>query len=205
MADTDIDKKITAALDALRAHREGPNRNADLAKLAVLFFPNDSIPWAMGYMMNGKKSLCGIAGQTIPRALGCTCKEINRPYEKNDGTAVFALEIVARRHKAWRTQIQARGFFEEGEIVTIDPGNPHVLCVRECVAGPSEGVKIVGSTDSGQGGYRIKDRVRLYNAASKLFVDTDDGVSTRVGFKRALWGSLDPRLLAASVARGECV
>ncbi len=129
----------------------------DPAAWAGVLLRNDKPSWAVFYLKQ-HKSTCALVGKAYLYEGGCRCRE-QGPYQPRDGMAVADIETIARRHGAWiNDPIGKSTAPNPGDIYTIDPGNPHVVCVLG-MDGPTG---YVHSMDGGQGAFGAYTRGRCY-------------------------------------------
>lgn len=163
--------------------------DADPAAWAAVLLRNDRPSWAVSYLRQ-RKSTCALVGKAYLYEGGCRCHE-HGPYEPRDGMAVADVESIARRHGAWiNDPIGKSTTPDPGDLITIDPGNPHVLVVLG-MDGPTG---YVHSMDGGQGDggaytqQRYRKLIAPANGANPYLEDVADGHSSRPGYQRPIWG-----------------
>lgn len=174
---------------------------AKAAEAAKVLLPFDDQAKALAYLQwvhpvtKRAKSTCGIVSKARLREGGCRCREVVLPYLPRDGQAIIDIERIAKRHKAWRVSMADLATPPDpGDVVGIEVANPHVLTVTAVWKnGDGDRVHtIVRSADGGQGdGTYIAAREReLIVTGSAALVDLPDGVSSRPGYARVIYGRL---------------
>lgn len=192
-------EEAIATLEALHTLAARSVKSPDYAAIAEILFPADDLKWAINYIRT-LPSLCAVASKAGLRRGGCKCRE-HGAYEPRAGMAVSDIEAIARRHGAWITDSQGVATYPaRGDVYTMDVHpNWHV----GTVTGSDAASGSVLFLDSGQPAFRTEPRERLLFATDvgAFLQDRDDGVSTRPGYRRPVYGRLDSRVFYSSLHR----
>ena len=107
---------------------------------ATLFFPNDSLAWALEYLKgwidNGHlkhPSTCAIYGMSYLRARGVDHPLLDARYETHVSQAPGMLETICRAIGAWTTDLDLLSTYADGgdmlRIGGLDPAHElHIVC-----------------------------------------------------------------------------
>lgn len=174
------------------------------AEWAAILLPNDDQEWAQRYLESKGSarptSTCALVAKAFLRAGGCTCKE-HGAYQPRMGAAVSDVERIARRHSAWfASPVTLSTYPSPGDIVGVDVGNEHVLTVVDSRA--EDGAVL--SVDGGQRDSTFtlaRARRMTATGTGAILTDLDDGVSSRVGRERAIYGRASGQIILGNLDR----
>jgi len=160
-------------VDITAWHQKNVGIGGSTNAAATLFFPNDSLAWALNYLRGWMQaghttktypSTCAIYGMRALVAMGCEHKLLDARYEDHVSQAPGMLETICRSFGAWSTDLDDMSTFAEpGDILRIGgldlAHELHIVCVTGTRA--ENGALL--STDGGQipDGTFVQARERL--------------------------------------------